>query len=301
MGRFGGALLRISCVALWCACVGGSSDPDAGSAGGGDAAGVAPIVSRARAAEQSGDHDAAIDAYAEAWERTPWNTRIGDALVAAYVARADKKRTKPGGPKGLAAAESDLRAALEVSPGNDAVERSLATVLLERAALEREDADADVLRAEAQTLAPDLAGQTPVVRLAVERRMDIAYDLIERDQLDAALDQLDALVRDYPQNTQAAQLRAQALVRKGEVQTRRGDYAGARLTYAAAVEVYAQLLPCDGTRCSQSDLEIAHRNRISSALDASNFAEARAALAEAEGVGLRFPDLVQKWPELKAP
>ena len=298
-GRLGAALLRISCLALWCACVGGSADPDAGPAG--DAAGVAPIVARAEAAAASGDLDAAIDAYAQAFERTPWNTRIASSLVAAYVSRAETKRTKPGGPKGLSAAEADLRAALEVEPANAAVQHSLATVLLERAALELGEAEADALRAEAATLAPELATQTPVVRLAVERRLDIAYDLIERDQLDAALDQLDALVRDYPQNTDAAQLRAQALVRKGEVQTRRGDYKGARLTYAAAVEVYAQLLPCDGTRCSQSDLEIAHRNRISSALDASNFAEARAALAEAEGVGLRFPDLVQSWPELESP
>ena len=299
--RTGRALLHVACVALWCACVGGSADPGAGSLPPGDAAGVAPIVARAEAAAQSGDHDAAIEAWAAAYERTPWNTRIASSLVAAYVARAEKNRTKPGGPKGLAAAESDLRAALEVAPKDGAVQRSLAAVLLERAALERGDAEADALRAEAATLAPDLAGQTPVVRLSVERRMDIAYDLIERDQLDAALDQLDALVRDHPQNSEAAQLRAQALVRKGEVQTRRGDYKGARLTYAAAVEVYAQLLPCDGTRCRQSDLEIAHRNRIASALDASNFDEARAALAEAEGVGLRFPDLVQKWPELRTP
>ena len=90
-------------------------------------------------------------------------------------------------------------------------------------------------------------------------------------------------------------------MRKGEVQTRRGDYAGARVTYASAVEVYAQLLPCDGTRCRQTDLEIAHRNRISSALDGSNFDEARAALAEAKAVGLSFPDLEKKWPELKSP
>jgi tetratricopeptide (TPR) repeat protein len=301
MSRVHGALLRVSCVALWCACVGGCAEPNAGSGASGDPAGVAPIVARAEASIASGDLDAGIEAYREAYERTPWNTRIASSLVAAYVTRAEKKRTKPGGAKGLELAEADLRAAAEIPPKQPAVERSLATVLIERAALVRDDDEAERLRAEAAALAPDLAAQTPAVRLPVERRLDIAYDLIERNQLDAGLDQLQSLVRDYPQNTAAAQLLAQALVRKGDEQTRRGDYTGARQSYSAAIEVYARLMPCDGTRCTQADLEVAHRNRIMSALDASNFAEARAALAEAEGVGLHFDDLERKWPELKAP
>jgi hypothetical protein len=60
-------------------------------------------------------------------------------------------------------------------------------------------------------------------------------------------------------------------------------------------------VPCDGVRCEQADLELAHRNRISSALDAASFDEARAALAEAKGLGLRFDDLERKWPELRSP
>jgi tetratricopeptide (TPR) repeat protein len=298
--RVHAAGLRVFCLALICACVGGSADPGADSAAS-DAAGVAPIVARAEASVASGDLDAGIEAYREAYERTPWNTRIASSLVAAYVARAEKKRTKPGGAKGLDLAEADLRAALAIAPKQPAVERSLATVLLERAALVKDDAEASLLREEAAALAPDLATSTPVQRLPVERRLDIAYDLIEREQLDAALDQLDALVRDYPQNTAAAQLQAQALVRKGGVQTRRGDYKSARQSYTRAVEVYARLTPCDGTRCTPDELELAHRNRISSALDGANYDAARAALVEAKAVGLSFPDLEQKWPELQAP
>lgn len=300
MSRVPAAGLRAICLALICACVGGSSEPGADSAAG-DAAGVAPIVARAEASVASGELDAGIAAYREAYERTPWNTGIASSLVAAYVARAEKKRAKPGGAKGLSLAEADLRAALEIAPEQPAVEQSLATVLLERAALVKDDADSSRLREEAAALAPELAAQTPVQRLPVERRLDIAYDLIERDQLDAALDQLDALVRDYPQNTAAAQLQAQALVRKGGVQTRRGDYKSARQSYTLAVEVYARLMPCDGTRCTPAELEVAHRNRISSALDGADYDAARAALVEAEAVGLAFPDLEQKWPELETP
>ncbi len=299
--RVRAAGLRLSCVALWCACVGGSAEPNAGSGAANDSAGVAPIVARAEAAIASGDLDGGVDAYREAWERTPWNTRIASALVAAYVTRAEKERTKPGGAAGLARADADLREALALAPKQPGLERSLATVLLERAALVRDDDEAERLRAEASALAPDLVAQTPVVRLPVERRLDIAFDLLERGQIDAGLDQIQSLVRDYPQNTAAAQLLAQAWVRKGGLQTRRGDYTGARQSFSSAIEVYARLVPCDGTRCQQADLELAHRNRISSALDAARFDEARAALAEAKGVGLRFDDLERKWPELASP
>jgi tetratricopeptide (TPR) repeat protein len=288
-------------MALICACVGGSPKPDAGSEAESEAAGVAPIVARAQASVASGDLDAGIAGYRAAYERTPWNTSIASSLVAAYVSRAEQKRSKPGGAKGLDLAEADLRAALEIQPLQPAVEHSLATVLLERSALVKDDAEAARLRAQAAALAPDLAAQTPVQRLPVERRLDIAYDLIERDQLDAGLDQLDSLVREYPQNTAAARLMAQALVRKGDVETRRGDYKIASQSYTQAIEVYARLMPCDGTRCTREELEIAHRNRVSSALDGGNYEAARAALSEAKGVGLAFPDLEQKWPELKSP
>ena len=295
------AVLHRACLTLSCVLVVACAQPEGGPAAPAEAAGVAPIVARAEAAIASGDLDSGIDSYRDAFERTPWNTRIASSLVAAYVARAEQKRVKPGGSRGLALADADLRAALAISPGDSELGRSLAVVLLERAAMARDDAEVERLREEARGLAPELTAQTPVVRLSVERRLDVAYDLLERGQLDAGLDQLEALLREYPQSSEASRLLAQALVRKGSLQTQRADYAGARQSYARAVELYAQLSPCDGTRCDPAELELAHRNRISSALDSGSFDAARAALAEAEGLGLAFPDLERRWPELRSP
>jgi tetratricopeptide (TPR) repeat protein len=265
------------------------------------AAGVAPIVERAEAAQAAGDLDGAIDGYAEAIERTPWNTRLRSQLVAAYSERAEAKRRKPGGAKGLSLAEKDLRTAHELAPDDATVTRSLAAVLLERASFERDDALADQLRQEATTLSPDLAAQTPAVRLPLEQRLDLAYDLIDRGSIDAGIDQLRAVTREYPANVQAARLLAQALVRLGAQQTEFHDYDAAQTSYTEAVGEYARLLPCDGTRCESRELEIAHRNRILSLLDAGRPERARLALHEAENLGLRFDDLRKRWPELKDP
>ena len=298
--RVSAALLRFACLLLLCACVGGSAEREAASARASASAGVAPIVARAEAAAASGDLDACVSAYREAFERTPWNPRIASSLVAAYVARAERERTKPGGAAGIALADEDLRAALVIAPKQRGLERSLAIVLLERADFARDDEQADAFRAEANALVPDLAAQAPALRMSAERRLDVAFDLLESDQLDAGIDQLEALVRDDPESTRGIRLLAQALVRKAGAQTERGDYAGARQSYTGAIELYARLLPCDGTRCDHAELVLAHRNRISAALDAPNFDEARAALAEAKGLGLSFPDLERKWPELRS-
>ncbi len=295
------AALRLACVALLCACVGGSADREEVSGGASDGAGVAPIVARAESAAASGNLDAAIEAYREAFERTPWNTRLQSALAATYAQRAAKLSVKPGGAAGLALADGDLREALAISPKQPELERSLAAILLDRASFARDDDEAAAFRAEANALAPDLVAQTPALRMSAERRLDVAFDLIERGQLDAGIDQLEALVRDDPESVGGVRLLAQALVRKGGVQRERADYEGASRSYARAVSLYAQLLPCDGTRCDEAELELAHRNRITAALDGSQYDEARAALAEAKGLGLSFPDLESRWPELESP
>lgn len=290
--------LRAFCVALvalaGAACGGGASDPARDAA----AAGVAPIVARAEAAQASGDLDGAIASYSEAQERTPWNTRLRSQLVAAYTQRAEAKRRKPGGAQGLALAERDLRAAHELAPDDETVKRSLAAILAERAAFERDDALATRLRAEANELSPDVTAQTPDVRLPVETRLDLAYDLIERGSIDAGIDQLRAVVREYPQNAGARRMLGQALVRLGTTQTQGRDYDGATASFSEAVEQYAQLLPCDGARCDSSELELAHRNRIISAMDAGRIDRARAAFAEAQAIGLRLDDLLERFPEL---
>jgi tetratricopeptide (TPR) repeat protein len=291
-------LLRLACAALMSACVGSGPEPEAAAP---DTVGVAPLVARAEAASASGDHAAAIADYQAALERTPWNTRLVQALVASYAARANQARTKPGGAKGLAAAEADLRAALELAPKDPALERSLAGVLLERAAFATSDEEIAKLRGEARSLAPELEASAPLVRKSAEVRIDLAYDLIERGQLDAGIDQLEALVKDDPGEPAGTRLLAQALVRKGGLQNGRADYQGAQQSFARAVELYAQLLPCDGARCERAELEVAHKNRIASALDGANWDVARAALAEAKAVGLSFPDLERKWPELRQP
>lgn len=292
------SLLRVVCAALLSACVGSGPKPEAAAP---DTAGVAPLVARAEAASASGDYGAAIEDYEAALERTPWNTRLVQSLVACYAARADKARTKPGGAKGLAAAEKDLRAALALAPKDASLERSLAAVLLEEAGFAKSDEEIAKLRGEARALAPDLEAQAPVVRKSAEVRIELAYDLIERGQLDAGIDQLEALLADDPGEPGGTRLLAQALVRKGGFENGRANYDIAQQSFTRAVELYAQLLPCDGTRCDRSELEIAHRNRVASALDGANWDAARAALAEARAVGLSFPDLEKKWPELRQP
>jgi tetratricopeptide (TPR) repeat protein len=292
--------LRALCLAglavAGAACgAGGPSDAERESA----AAGIAPLVARAEAAAASGDLDAEIANYAAANERTPWNTSLRSQLVAAYTKRAEVTRRKPGGAAGLALAEKDLRAAHALDPDDTAVKRSLAAILLERAAFERDDSLAEKLRAEATDLSPELSAQTPAVRLPVETRLDLAFDLIDRGSIDAGIDQLRAVAREYPQNAQASRLLAEGLVRLGTQQTQSRDFDGATASFNEAVEQYAGLLPCDGTRCDSAELELAHRNRILSALDGGHVALARSALQEAEAVGLHFDDLVKRFPELK--
>lgn len=259
---------------------------------------MAVLTARAEAALAAGNPDEAVSAYEEALARTPWNASIERSLVAAYVERARRSRARPGGPAGAATAAADLRRAREHAPGDPEVARSLAAILLDQALFEAEPARAEALRAEAAALAPALAAAAPVLELSVERRLDVAYELIEQGQLDSGIDALDSLVRDQPGKPAAIRLLAQALVRKGGAQTKRLDHRGAAQSFRRAVEFYAQLAPCDGARCDAAEFALAHRNRIVSLLDGQKPAEARAALAEAEALGLRFEDLRRGWSEL---
>ena len=271
------------CASLQMACAPG---PDAREEA--SVEGVAPVVYDAQRAMERGDFDAAIAGYRKAFERTPWNTRLESSLVAAYAGRAAAAGRSR---EGLRTAEADLRTALGIAPADPALTQSLATVLLERAARAEDPESAAALREEARHYAPDLEARTPKVQLAVERRLDMAFDLVERGQLDAGIDRLERLHAEYPDRPDAARLLAQARVRKGTELVTLQDYRGAGDSFDRAVDLYELLAPCDGSRCDTTELRLAHRNRVVAWLSAYEAAQARQALADAERAGLRLPAL----------
>ncbi|MEE9282292.1 MAG: hypothetical protein V3V67_19185 [Myxococcota bacterium] len=279
------ASLALCAFLIACASTPGSP-PEADAASSGS---VAPLVARAERAMQIGDYDAAIAGYSKAFEATPWNARLERALVAAYAARAAHPQT--GGLAGLRASESDLRTALGIAPDVPALKQSLAAVLIDLSALEPDRARAALLREEARSYAPELESQTPAVHLRVERRLDMAFELIERGQLDAGIDRLQRLHEEYPDRADAARLLAQARVRKGTELAALRDHGNAGASFDQAVELYERLAPCDGSRCDERELRMAHRNRIIAWVSASRFEEARHALDDAERAGLSFPAL----------
>jgi tetratricopeptide (TPR) repeat protein len=253
--------------------------------------GVAPLVEKGQAAADRGEWDGAIAAYSEALERTPWNTRFQRLLAVAHAERAAQERRERPGEAGLAAAESDLRRALELDPADATFGRNLGVVLLERAGYERDPARAAALRAEGTELAPDAAAALPDLQRDVERGLDLALELIERDQLEAAIVQLEALRAEHPDRPEIAHLLAQASVRAGNASAERREPARAARDFARAVELYAALAPCDGARCSAAEQRTAHQNLIVALYESGDPEAARRALSAAEAAGLRFPEL----------
>jgi tetratricopeptide (TPR) repeat protein len=253
--------------------------------------GVAPLFARGQSAAQRQDWDTAIAAYSEALERTPWNTRFQRLLAVAHAERAAQRRGADPSEAGLRAAESDLRRAIELDPSDLNFHRSLGVVLLELSVLEPDTGRAAALRAEGSSLAPDATASVPDVRRSVERRLDLALELIERDQVEAGIAQLESLRADEPDRHEVARLLAQAHVRAGNALVGRHEPARAAESFARAVALYADLAPCDGSRCTAADQRTAHQNRIVALFESGDPAAARAALAEAEAAGLRFPEL----------
>jgi tetratricopeptide (TPR) repeat protein len=248
---------------------------------------VAPLVSRAERSREAGDFDTAIPAYAEAFERTPWNTKLKRALAVTHTERAAYQRSNGS----LAGAEEDLRAALELYPDDAEFRRGLAVVLLERSSYEADPARAAALRSEARALDTDLAIPEQRVDATLERRMDLAFELLERGQVEAGIFDLQNLRRDYPQDPAVARLLAQALVRRSGEFSERSNFSKARELLDQAVLLYAELLPCDGQRCQADELKVAHYNRIVICVNGGDVEAARAALADAKKAGLSFPDL----------
>jgi tetratricopeptide (TPR) repeat protein len=248
--------------------------------------GISPLVTRAERALQDGDATAAIAAYEEALARTPWNEALRGHLAAARGERARQARERGD----YAAAETDLRAALELRPDDPVLRTNLSVVLHERALGARGDA-ADRLREEARALAPEATPAGAARAEDVERRLDLAHELLQRGELEAGLLELAPLFAERPDYPGVGRLYAQALVRQGIERQERGDASGANAAFERAVGVYAELRACPVAPCQDPDVRTAHHDRIVNLLQADRDDDARAALAEAAAAGLRFPEL----------
>jgi tetratricopeptide (TPR) repeat protein len=253
-------------------------------------ASVGPIIEEAEQQRAAGDLDAAIASYEEALERTPWNDRIRYALAMTHAERAQQSRDSGHLPP----AERELRKALELLPEDPSVRHNLAVVLLERADLDLDPEQAAARRAEAMELAPDVAALQTDVDAGLERRLDLAFELLERGQLEAGVARLESLQRSYPQSREVSGLLGQALVRQAGMQAQNGNYEVAGATLDRAVAVYVAMPDCaapDWSGCKRDDASLAHHNRVVTWMHAGERARARDALSEARAVGLRFPDL----------
>lgn len=249
--------------------------------------GVTPLIEQAERAQHRHDFDVAISAYREALEQTPWNARLQRALAVAHADRAARSRDEGR----LPAAERDLREALRLAPEDAEFEENLAVVLVERAALDLDEERAAERRREAQEIAPQLARSAPRVNASVERRLDLAFQLLERGQIEAGIERLSQLLAEKPERADVRVLLAQAYVRQGTEHSRRGNFTAAVEALDRAVELYGPLGRCDAGACRPDELRLAHHNRITALLNGSQEERARQALADAERLGLRFPEL----------
>ena len=279
----------LALLALLSSCSTSGAGRDESSAAVHSPAGIAPVVERAERAEAAGDWDTAIEAWAATLERTPWNSRIRQRLVAAYVERAAQTRRAGS----LPAAEADLRAAAAVAPEDPHVSRALAIVLAERAARSLDGDRAAALRSEALALAPGL--DVDLDRDArLERRLDLAFELLDRGQLEAGIQRLETLRGAHPGHLPVARLLAQARVRRAGALAERKNYDGAGAELDLAVAAYRPFGSCGtdpSTTCTRDEIRTAHHNRIVVWSKAAERARARRALSEAQELGFRFPKL----------
>jgi tetratricopeptide (TPR) repeat protein len=252
--------------------------------------GVAALVDEAERMRASGDYSAAIRSYEKAREQTPWNEALTRALAESYAERAAQAHDE----RKLVQAEADLRSSLELRPDHPQVTGNLARVLLDRAALDLDPGRAAERRAEAEQLLPGSSSAVPQIDAGLERRLDLAFELLERGQLDAGIERLEALRASHPEQPQPTRLLGQALVRQAAALEAAGNHVASAEALDRAVEAYAALPGCaapDWTGCALDEARVAHHNRIVAWLNASRPADARRALEDAERIGLDFPEL----------
>lgn len=281
--RAGAVLSLLAWLALLAGCASRASPPPEPQPT------ASELVIGAQRAHLRGDYTAAEVGYRAALEKTPWNERLRASLAAVLVDRAAATRQR-GGVSAIDRAIDDLRAARELAPTDEVVQRDLAVLLLERSQRTTDPKRAAVLRQEASDLAPDLAEQVPEHRPEIERRLDLAYELVLRGQLDAGIARLETLDREYPERLDVRLLLAQALVQRGTRMASHGDHPRAAAQFGRAIALYDIPGVCEGA-CAESEVALAHRNRIVAWLNAPVPHEARRALEQAERQGLRFPEL----------
>lgn len=250
-------------------------------------------MSRAERSRAVGEFDVAIEAYRQAYERTPWNDRLKRALAVTYTERAQSVRNEGE----LIAAEKDLREALGLFPEDMDFRRNLAVVLLERAQAETDRERSRALVEEVRALDASMDVPDRVVRAELERRLDLAFELLERGQLEAGIGQLEGIRRDYPAESEPVKLLAQAHVRYADGFATRQNHKRAAELLDRATSLYAEIGPCDGERCDPEELRTAHYNRCVAWLNARDDARARVAIQEARALGFSFPDVEQALSE----
>lgn len=251
---------------------------------------VTPLLERAERMRARGALDGAIETYREALDRTPWNDRIKSALAATLAERADEFRNEGR----YADAVKDLEDARELKPEDAALSRNLAVVLAEQAARSQSGAEAERLRARAAALDPSVTSEGQVVDSALERKLELSFELVERDQLDAAASQLERLHDQYPADERVTRLWLQTLVRRGAQLSEQGNHGDAGNVLDRAVELHAAIPGCRSPEwqdCPGEDVRLAHQNRIVAYLNAFRPKEAADSLEDARQLGLVFPEL----------
>jgi tetratricopeptide (TPR) repeat protein len=196
---------------------------------------------------------------------------------------------------GLESAEGDLREALRIEPDDPAIRQNLAVLLVERSVREMDPERARTLRDEARSLDPELAQLGEGARPDIDRRLDLAFELLQRGQIDAAIERLEALHTAHPDHPETTRLLAQALVRKAIQRADRGRHHEAGPLLDRAVGLYADVSSTNEYTTDHpefhEELRVVHRSRVVAWMNASRPEAARQALADAERAGFRFPDL----------